>query len=260
MKKKQKGKHKVLSVIGEGLLWALALFCVSFSLVNVIDAHTGYSCSFFGFRTSVILTESMAYSNPENTYLDESMSRINKHDVITAREVGYDEIKVYDVVLHVEEGTLICHRVVDKYTYENVNYLVTRGDSNNLDDAPFAYSLCKGKVINVIPKVGEAVLFFQSGYFLLALCTSVFLVSGTLFTISVISSKKEKKKALEGKSAEESSPKGEDSHEGTSDEASSSQSVSKDGASSQESTSNEETALKEKEARTEDEPERKEQA
>ena len=247
-----------MSIIGEGLLWALALFCVSFSLVNVIDTHTGYSCSFFGFRTSVVLTKSMAYSNPENTYLDESMSRINKHDVITAREVSYDEIKIYDVVLHVEEGTLICHRVVDKYTYENVDYLVTRGDSNNLDDAPFAYSLCKGKVINVIPKVGEAVLFFQSGYFLLALCTSVFLVSGTLFTISMINSKKEKK-ALEGKPAEGSSSNGGDSPEGASDGTSSSKDASNEETPSEESDASQKAAPKGEEDKTDDAAERKEQ-
>lgn len=193
MKKKQKRKNKVISIIGEVLLWALALFCVSVSLVSTIDTHTNYSCSYFGLRTSVIVSNSMANANPENTYLDSSMTRINKYDVITAKEVSYDNISLYDVVLHVEGNSLICHRVIDKYQDNGTSYLVTRGDSNNVNDAPFAYSSCRGKVINVIPNIGEMVLFLQSGYFFLALFFSIFLVAGTLFTISFVSEKKKAK-------------------------------------------------------------------
>lgn len=193
MKKKQKRKLNIFSLIGEVLLWALALFCVSISIVSTIDTHTNYSCSYFGYRTSVIISKSMANANPENTYLDESMTRIDKYDVITAKEVKYDDIQLYDVVLHLEGNSLICHRVVDKYEDNGTFYLVTRGDANNVNDAPFAYSLCKGKVVNVVPKIGEVVLFLQSGYFFVALFASILLVSGTLFTISLLSDKKKTK-------------------------------------------------------------------
>lgn len=193
MKKKQKRKLNVFTLIGEALLWALALFCVSISIVSTIDTHTNYSCSYFGYRTSVIISKSMANANPENTYLDESMTRIDKYDVITAKEVKYDDIQLYDVVLHLEGNSLICHRVVDKYEDNGTSYLVTRGDANNVNDAPFAYSLCRGKVVNVVPKIGEVVLFFQSGYFFLALFVSVLLVAGTLFTLSLLSDKKKAK-------------------------------------------------------------------
>lgn len=194
---KQKSKtKKIISIVGEILLWALALFCVSLSIVSVVDSHTNYSCSYLGYRTNVVVSESMANKHPENTYLDDStMYRINKYDVIFAKEVSYDEINIYDVVLHVESGNLICHRVVDKYTSDGKSYLVTRGDANNLNDAPFDMSLFKGKVINVIPKVGEVVLFLQSGYFFVALFFSIFLVAGTILTISLIKSKKEKQLA-----------------------------------------------------------------
>ncbi len=193
MKKKQKRKLNVFTLIGEVLLWALALFCVSVSIVSTIDTHTNYSCSYFGLRTSVVVSKSMANANPENTYLDESMTRIDKYDVITAKEVKYEDIQLYDVVLHIEDNNLICHRVVDKYEDKGISYLVTRGDANNMNDAPFAYSLCRGKVINVVPKIGEVVLFFQSGYFFLALFVSIFLVAGTLFVISLLSDKKKAK-------------------------------------------------------------------
>lgn len=187
---KQKRCKRIISFIGEILLWGLALFCVSISVVSIIDTHTGYSLSYFGYRSSVVISESMQYAHPENTYLDENMSRINKYDTIVAKEVSYDEIKVYDVVLHMDSGLLICHRVVDKYESDGIEYLVTRGDANNLDDAPFSMALYRGKVINVIPKVGEVILFLQSGYFFLALSLSVFFVAGTLLTISIIKDKK----------------------------------------------------------------------
>ncbi len=188
--KKQKRYRKIISILGEVLLWGLALFCVSISVVSVIDSNTGYSLSYLGYRSSVVITESMANAHPENTYLDERMSRIDKYDTIIAKEVSYDEINIYDVVLHIDSGVLICHRVVDKYESDGVSYLVTRGDANNLDDAPFSMELFKGKVINVIPKVGEVILFLQSGYFLLAVFGSVFLVSGTLLTISIFRGRK----------------------------------------------------------------------
>ncbi len=195
--KKKKTTKKVFSIVGEVLLWALALFCVSISLVNVIDSHTNYSCSYFGLRTNVIVSQSMENKHPENTYLDEfDSSRISKYDVIIAKEVSYEEIEIYDVVLHVEAGNLICHRVVDKYTSDGVDYLVTRGDANNVNDTPFSYSLFKGKVINVIPKVGKVVLFLQSGYFLLAIFLSIFLISTILFTLSYLRDRKQKKLAV----------------------------------------------------------------
>lgn len=195
MEEKNKKKNKkVFSIVGEVLLWALALFCVSLSLVNVIDSHTNYSCSYFGLRTNVIISKSMENKHPENTYLDTfDSNRISKYDVIIAKEVSYEEIEIYDVVLHVEAGNLICHRVVDKYTSDGVNYLVTRGDANNVNDTPFSYSLFKGKVINVIPKVGRVVLFLQSGYFLLAIFLSIFLISMILFTLSYLKDRKQKK-------------------------------------------------------------------
>ncbi len=192
---KQKRSKRIISFIGEILLWVLALFCVSLSVVSIIDTHTGYSLSYFGYRSSVVVSESMQNAHPENTYLDDSMSRINKYDTIIAKEVSYEDINVYDVVLHMDSGVLVCHRVVDKYESDGVNYLVTRGDANNLNDAPFSMALYRGKVINVIPKIGEFILFLQSGYFFLALSISVFLVAGTLLTISLLKDRKEKKEA-----------------------------------------------------------------
>ncbi len=194
MEEKKKKKKKFFSVIGEILLWVLAIFFVSTSATNIIDSHTNYGCSYFGYRVSVIVSESMQYRNPENSYLtDNDLGQIAKYDVITAKEVGYEEIEIYDVVLHVDEAGLICHRVVDKYESDGVNYLVTRGDSNNLDDAPFAYSSFRGKVINVVPKIGQVVLFMQSGYFLLAIFLSVFVVSGLCFLFSYLDKRGDKK-------------------------------------------------------------------
>ncbi len=199
MEEKKKKKINPFSILGEILLWVLAIFCISVSIVNVIDTHTNYSCSYFGYRTSVIVSESMAYRNRENTYLDDSMHQIGKYDVIMAKDTSYDDIQVYDVVLHVESAGLVCHRVIDKYEDNGIQYLVTRGDSNNMDDAPFAYSLCRGKVVNVIPKIGEAVLFLQSGYFLLAAFFSIFLITSIFFAVSFIEKKEEEKKKLMAK-------------------------------------------------------------
>lgn len=184
MEKEGKKKNKVLKIILESFFWVVVVVVALYSIINGIDQHTNYSLPFFGFRQSVILSDSMSQANPLNTYLTDDMERINKYDVIITKNYSsYDEIEIYDVITYVSGNSLICHRVVDKYTSEGVNYIVTKGDANSGEDTPFAYSNVRGKVISVTPNIGVVISFVQSPYMIFAVCGSLFFVFLGIFIV-----------------------------------------------------------------------------
>ena len=174
---KSNKKNKTIKLVLNILFWTVIGFFGVLFLLTGIDKISGYKVPIFGYRQSVVVSESMQHAYPGNDYLDDTMTRINKYDVIVTKNYkSYEEIQKYDVVTHLTEQGLICHRVVDLYEQDGVKYIVTRGDANATNDTPFAYSLIRGKVVNVIPNVGRTVLFIQSPYFMLALFGSCFFV------------------------------------------------------------------------------------
>lgn len=201
---KNKKKKSPLKLIGEFFAWALIGLFVCYFVVNGIDRHTGYNVPFFGLRTSVVVSPSMQVANPENDYLDDSMKRIKKYDVITTLNYSsFDDIKLYDVLTYYSSNGLICHRVVAKYVDDNgQQFVVTRGDANNVNDAPVNYSMVRGKVILVTPAFGHFLLFVQSPYFILAFFGSAFFIFLGLYII-----KSDKNKKL--KNNEETTPESE---------------------------------------------------
>lgn len=191
---KQKKPNKKLKIIGTSVFFALIAIIVTFSVWNFVDIRSGYKYPVFGMRTSVIVSSSMAGRNDANTYLTDDMKQIQKFDVVTTVQYkSYDDIKLYDVATYFN-GTkdLICHRVVNKYVGDNgVQYVVFRGDSNNIDDAPVSYDLIRGKVVSVTPKVGHFVAFVQSPYFFIAIFGTIFFVALGLFIVNLGKEKKQ---------------------------------------------------------------------
>ena len=169
---------KILRIIGDVFLWVAIFIIGSMYVVQEIDKSNGYKTSYLGYRNSVITSESMAYANGENTYLTEDMHRIDKFDVILTKDYrSYEEIQLYDVLTYYSpENGLICHRVIKLYEQDGQKYIITRGDSNAVDDSPITFSDVRGKVINVTPKAGHFVRFIQSPYFLVAFCFSAFFI------------------------------------------------------------------------------------
>ena len=193
-KKKKKGVS-VFKIIGETLFWIfIGVFVLRF-VSDGIDRHTNYSFALFGVRESVIVSESMSRPNESNTYLTEDMKQIQKYDIIVTRDYkSYESIKLYDVLTYISDNGLICHRVVALYEDEGNQYVVTRGDANNIDDDPVNYKLVRGKVVNVIPKIGQVSLFLQSPYFMIALFSSLFFIFLGTF-IGDIDKERKKRKA-----------------------------------------------------------------
>lgn len=181
---KNKRRNIILNVVFFTAIGILAFLGVS----SFIDQATGYNFPLFGMRNSVIVSPSMSYANEANDYLNTaeySIGRIQTYDVVTTRLYkSYDEVKLYDVVTYFDGKALVCHRVIDKYIDDETHHkcLITRGDANNMSDfQPVTWSQVRGKVISVSKGTGKVVLFFQSPYFLIAICGSLFFVFLGLF-------------------------------------------------------------------------------
>ena len=202
---KEKRSNKKLKIIGNSIFFALITIIVTFSVWNFVDIRSGYKYPIFGMRTSVIVSPSMAGRNDANTYLTDDMKQIQKYDVVTTVQYkSFDEIKLYDVATYFNGSKdLICHRVIDKYEQDGKQYVVFRGDSNNVSDAPVSYELVRGKVVNVTPKAGHFVSFVQSPYFFIAIFGTVFFVALGLFIVNLGKEKKQPEPESSGDAPQE---------------------------------------------------------
>ena len=96
----------------------------------------------FGYGAAVVLSGSM-----------EPVLSVN--DLIIAKET--EDYGIGDMIVYQDGTSVILHRVV-AMDEENVQ---TKGDANNVADAPISRSMVKGKVIAYIPGVGYAVEFLK---------------------------------------------------------------------------------------------------
>ena len=187
----EKPKKKILVKILSTLGWAVIGLLFLVSSINLIDRFSGYNFPFFGLRANVIVSESMAVDYRGNTG-EYEFQQLQVNDVVVTYTIGYNDIKIGDIVTFTSPRGLICHRVEEKYSSEGHNYLVTRGDSNNTSDTPIEFSQVKGKVINVIPKAGVVTSFIQSPFMLMATGFSAFIIFGTMFIYKYTEDKKQK--------------------------------------------------------------------
>jgi signal peptidase I len=95
----------------------------------------------FGVRPSVVSGQSMQ----PNLYLG---------DVVVVRQVPVTDLKIGDVVQFQRGNLSVIHRVKAIQTSGGKAMFITRGDNNNVDDAPVEASQVNGKMVAVIPKVG----------------------------------------------------------------------------------------------------------
>ena len=202
-KKKLKPIHIIVDVIFFSII-GIMVFCFTW---NVIDIKSGYRYPLFGQRSSVIVSPSMATVNNANKdYVTEDMKQIQKYDVVTTKQYkSFDDIEIYDIATYFSGGKdLICHRVVKKYIDEETGkqYVIFRGDANNVDDAPVSYELIRGKVVKITPKVGHVVAFIQSPYLFIAIFGTLFFVFLGTFIATYKKNNKEPEKVEEVPSEE----------------------------------------------------------
>ena len=195
VEKKKKNPFKIiLSIIG----WAIILLFVGFIVVTVIDQQTCFNMSLFGYRISVVSSDSMSYVNEDHDYeITSNDYRLDKGDMVLLEEYdSFDDIELYDIIAYYNGSTLVVHRVIDMYDLEEIQYVVTQGDANNSSDGLISYNQIKGKVVGHVKYIGYVTLYLQSPYGLLAISSIALIIIITTIVVEIMK-RKEKLKAIE---------------------------------------------------------------
>ena len=103
---------KILNVVFIVLLVLLLILVVS----GFIDKISQYNSSLFGYRFSVISSQSMSFVNDSNKErLKDYHDQYAKGTIIVANNYkSYDDVNINDVILYYNGSLLVCHRVVEK--------------------------------------------------------------------------------------------------------------------------------------------------
>lgn len=113
----------------------------------------------FGVGASVVLSGSMEPS-------------LSVNDLVIVR--AQEDYAEGDVVVYQSGNMLVIHRIVKL----SGDMAITKGDANNIEDAPILRSEIKGRMAGVIPQGGKAVRFLQSPLgIILVLGLAVFLLN-----------------------------------------------------------------------------------
>ena len=125
----------------------------------------------FGYGVAVVLSDSM-----ENT--------LSVDDLVIIRAA--DDYAVNDIVLYQEDSTLVIHRIIRIDGDE----IITKGDANNIADAPINKSQIKGVLVCSIAGLGAVVRILKQP-------VSVFLILAAVVVLMELSFRKEKNKDSE---------------------------------------------------------------
>lgn len=122
----------------------------------------------FGYGMAVVLSGSMEPA-------------LSVNDLIIAKET--EHYGIGDMVVFQDGNSVVVHRVVtlDEETVQ------TKGDANNVADAPIGRELVKGKVIAHIPAAGYAVNFLKTP-------VGIFAILAAAVVLMELSYRKEKQK------------------------------------------------------------------
>ena len=162
---------KIFNVITTVLIVILALFLV-FNTICFVKRQRGDQCpTVLGLGMAVVITGSME-------------PNIGVDDLVVFWH--QDSYSVREVVTYRGDSYPVTHRVVGVRTDENGNvWYTTQGDVNNKDDGEIAADRVVGKVIMVIPNVGNLQRFLQSsnGFILVTVIAVLLIAVGELRNI-----------------------------------------------------------------------------
>ena len=169
---------KFFKVFFSSLITILFVGVIAFEVVVIVDQASQYNVDFVSYRISVVTSDSMSIIDPSNEYrLENYKERINKGDlIISETNISYDDIKINDVIIYFNGKTLVCHRVINKFSEDNNEFLITQGDANNVSDGIISFNQVKGRVIDVIPYIGYVNLYLSSPYGVLAICLVILII------------------------------------------------------------------------------------
>ena len=148
----KKEASKILKVISACICVFLALILVcnlTIIIKGTINPDTPPGVG--GFTSMIVMSGSMSGTAEDH---------IEVGDMIIAKKVNPDTLKVGDIVTFMEGKTAVTHRIVE---INEDGTFTTKGDANNAEDQnPVAKDKIIGKYLFRIPKLGDLALFMQT--------------------------------------------------------------------------------------------------
>ena len=150
IKRKEHIIKKISLIIICFLLFPIILFN-TIELIQII-CRSNKTPEFFG-----IMTYSITYSSME--------PEINKGDLVIAKKVKEDELKVGDIIGFRQGQKTIFHRITKIIDGDSKEYK-TKGNNNTEDSGTIRYDLIDGKFIKKIPFLGNLKLLLKKPIFI----------------------------------------------------------------------------------------------
>lgn len=141
---------QIITIITYIILMPILIYNTSLIIQSLYNPNK--TPSFFGIKTYVIISGSME-------------PNINVGDIVIAKNIKNEkeEINIGDIIAFRKGQSVITHRILNIEPDENgILRITTKGDNNNTNDSEtILINNIEGKVVNVIPKIGNFVLILQ---------------------------------------------------------------------------------------------------
>ncbi len=190
---KEKSTKSIILKIFKWIAYVLIAIIFIFVAWVSIDRLTYYNAPIFGYRFSVIASESMSYVNESNKeFLEGHDDQLQVNDLIITEPINdINDLNVYDIITFIDDdNTLICHRIVEIDLEDGVIW--TQGDANNTRDGVVTIDEVKGRVIAVIPQIGVVTLYIASPYGLLGISIALTIIFAAVLVNEILKSKEKK--------------------------------------------------------------------
>ena len=105
-----------------------------------------------------------------------------------------------NVIIFNNNGEVIPHRIIKLETNDEINYYITKGDNNTLEDnEKVEENQIKGKMVIKIPKMGNFIKALSNNIFLLIILLVILILSFIKILVSEKRDDRRKKRKIEEK-------------------------------------------------------------
>jgi len=162
-RKNKKDKIKnVLYIIVHIILVPILIYNTFLIIQSLVKPNE--TPSFLGIKTYVIISGSM---EPE----------IQIGDIVITKEVDIEELNLGDIISYRKGESVITHRITKIEKEDEKIVITTKGDSNNAEDTyEITEGNIEGRVIKVIPSIGNISLLLQNKIIIILILLIAFLI------------------------------------------------------------------------------------
>lgn len=181
-------RRKTIKNIKRVVNIVLIILVYNIVLLFISSINRTQNINIFRYKSYIITTNSMEPS-------------IKVGDVVVTKSIKEKDLKEGDVITFRDNQEVITHRIVKIDNVDNMNYYITKGDNNNVEDQKkVVYSEIEGKSILIIPGLGKFIGILENKIMVLAILLVVLIICFWKIKIEEKrDSRREKKKIEEEK-------------------------------------------------------------